>query len=120
MSLQDFVNDIKDYILNIHPGVSIEFKINCKGDLVVISNQNVRHAVINIIDNSVKAAKNYIYVGFNINNGSPSQLEIVIKADGPGIPSNVMESMGEPFISSRKESMGLGIFLANAAVQRLG
>ena len=31
-----------------------------------------------------------------------------------------MENMGEPFISSRKESMGLGIFLANAAVQRLG
>ena len=31
-----------------------------------------------------------------------------------------MESMGEPFISGRKESMGLGIFLANAAVQRLG
>ena len=28
--------------------------------------------------------------------------------------------MGEPFISSRKDSMGLGIFLANAAVQRLG
>ena len=120
VSLQDFVNDIKDYILNIHPGASVEFKINCKGDLVVISNQNVRHAVINIIENSVKAAKNYIYVGFNINNGSPSQLEIVIKDDGPGIPSNVMESMGEPFISSRKESMGLGIFLANAAVQRLG
>ena len=31
-----------------------------------------------------------------------------------------MESMGEPFISMRKESMGLGIFLANAAIQRLG
>jgi len=26
--------------------------------------------------------------------------------------------MGEPFISTRKDSMGLGIFLANAAIQR--
>ena len=31
-----------------------------------------------------------------------------------------MENMGEPFLSSRRDSMGLGIFLANAAVQRLG
>ena len=30
-----------------------------------------------------------------------------------------MEHVGEPFISMRNESMGLGIFLANAAVQRL-
>ena len=28
--------------------------------------------------------------------------------------------MGEPFISTRKDSMGLGIFLANAAIQRIG
>ena len=31
-----------------------------------------------------------------------------------------MENMGEPFISTRKDSMGLGIFLANAAIQRIG
>ena len=42
-----------------------------------------------------------------------------MKDDGPGIPTKIMENMGEPFISIRKESMGLGIFLANAAVQRL-
>ena len=115
-----FVNDIKDYILNIHPRASIEFKINCNYESEVISNLSVRHAVINIIENSIKAAKNNVYVSFNISDNSPSKFEISINDDGPGIPSKIMENMGEPFISSRKESMGLGIFLANAAVQRLG
>ncbi|HJN96757.1 MAG TPA: ATP-binding protein, partial [Gammaproteobacteria bacterium] len=50
----------------------------------------------------------------------PSHFEISIKDDGPGIPSEVMEQLGEPFISMRRESMGLGIFLANATIQRLG
>ena len=59
-------------------------------------------------------------MSFNISDNSPSKFEISINDDGPGIPSKIMENMGEPFISSRKESMGLGIFLANAAVQRLG
>ena len=120
VSSLEFVNDIKDYILNIHPRASIEFKINCNYESEVISNLSVRHAVINIIENSIKAAKNKVYVSFNISDNSPSKFEISINDDGPGIPSKIMENMGEPFISSRKESMGLGIFLANAAVQRLG
>ena len=46
------------------------------------------------------------------------EVVIVICDDGPGIPASVMENMGEPFISTRKDSMGIGIFLANAAIQR--
>ena len=118
--LSEFVNDIKDYILNIHPSASIEFKIDCTDNPKVTSNLSVRHAVINIIENGIRAAKNHVDVSFNITADSPPQFEISINDDGSGIPTKVMENMGEPFISGRKESMGLGIFLANAAVQRLG
>lgn len=118
--LTEFVNDIKDYILNIHPSASIEFNIDCSDDLEVVSNLSVRHAVINIIENGIKAAEKHVDVNFKITEDSPTKFEISINDDGPGIPANVMENMGDPFISSRKESMGLGIFLANAAVQRLG
>lgn len=118
--LTEFVNDIKDYILNIHPSASIEFNIDCSDDLEVVSNLSVRHAVINIIENGIKATEKHVDVNFKITEDSPTKFEISINDDGPGIPANVMENMGDPFISSRKESMGLGIFLANAAVQRLG
>jgi len=120
VSLSLFVGDIKDYILNIHPSASIDFIIDCFADPKVTSSLNVRHAVINIIENGIKAAQNHVEVKFKINGANPSQFEISINDDGPGIPTEIMESMGEPFISGRKESMGLGIFLANAAVQRLG
>ena len=120
VSLSLFVGDIKDYILNIHPTASIDFIIDCFDDPKVASSLNVRHAVINIIENGIKAAQNHVEVKFKINKANPPQFEISINDDGPGIPTEVMESMGEPFISGRKESMGLGIFLANAAVQRLG
>jgi len=120
VSLSLFVNDIKDYILNIHPSASIEFNIDCDDDPEVASSLSVRHAVINIIENGIKAAQAHVDVNFKVSGENPPQFEISINDDGPGIPAKVMESMGEPFISGRKESMGLGIFLANAAVQRLG
>jgi two-component system sensor histidine kinase RegB len=61
-----------------------------------------------------------VEVSFQIVGEEPPLLEISVNDDGPGIPSEVMENMGEPFITRHKESMGLGIFLANAAIQHLG
>jgi two-component system sensor histidine kinase RegB len=92
--------------------------IETEADPVVISDQSVKHAVINIIENGIKAASQEVNVSFRLSRNS--QIEISIDDDGPGIPAKVMENMGEPFISTRKDSMGLGIFLANAAIQRIG
>ncbi len=120
IQLVDFVNDIQDYLTNIHPMASIEFNIQGKPDTVVASELSLKHAVINIIENGIRAANEKVVVGFKIDDTELDSIEISINDDGPGIPANIMENMGEPFISTRKDSMGLGIFLANAAVQRLG
>lgn len=118
--LSEFVSDIQDYITNIHPTASVEFNIKAIADPLVASELSLRHAVINIIENGIKAARENVEVTFKVTQGSAPEMEISINDDGPGIPGKVMENMGEPFISTRKDSMGLGIFLANAAIQRLG
>ncbi|HIF73490.1 MAG TPA: hypothetical protein EYG31_01310 [Porticoccaceae bacterium] len=117
--LPKFVNDIQDYIINIHPTASVRFLIENAKDLKVASSLSIRHALINIIENGIKASKTHVEVKFKITQAATTYFEIAVKDDGPGIPTKIMENMGEPFISIRKESMGLGIFLANAAVQRL-
>ena len=86
----------------------------------ISSNLSVKHAIINIIENGIKASTNHVDVLFKWVEGEQKHFEIAVNDDGPGIPTEVMENMGEPFKSSRKDSMGLGIFLANAAIQKLG
>jgi two-component system sensor histidine kinase RegB len=117
--LPKFVNDIQDYIINIHPTASVNFLIENAQDLKVASSLSIRHALINIIENGIKASKTHVEVKFKITQAATTYFEVAVKDDGPGIPTKIMEKMGEPFISIRKESMGLGIFLANAAIQRL-
>ena len=117
--LPKFVNDIQDYIINIHPTASVRFLIENAKDLKIASSLSIRHALINIIENGIKASKTHVEVKFRITQAATTYFEVAVKDDGPGIPTKIMENMGEPFISIRKESMGLGIFLANAAVQRL-
>lgn len=118
-TLSRFVNDIRDYITNIHPVASVRFTTEAEGDPLVAADLSVKHAIINIIENGIKAANERVEVLFRAAGRRPDNFEIMISDDGPGIPTQVMENVGEPFISMRKDSMGLGIFLANAAVQRL-
>lgn len=118
ISLEAFAQDIQDYIVNVHPTASVEFRINTPIERNLSSELSLKHAVINIIENSIKAATAKVTVEFQLIS-KPDQLEIVVSDDGPGIPPQVIENFGEPFISLRKESMGIGIFLANAAIQKL-
>ena len=116
--LSEFASDISDYITNIHPSAQVNFVMETDEDPVIVAELSVKHAVINIIENGIKAARQEVNVSFKLS--ELSHIEISINDDGPGIPAKVMENMGEPFISTRKDSMGLGIFLANAAIQRIG
>ena len=120
VTLKGFMNDIQDYIVNIHPSAPVIFSMAGATNSEVTSNLRVKHAVINIVENGIKAAKSRVEVSFQIVGENPPLFEISVNDDGPGIPSEVMENMGEPFITRHKESMGLGIFLANAAIQHLG
>ena len=120
ITLEDFKDDVRDYIVNIYPSAPVSFFTIGDSNSEVISNLSIKHAVINIIENSIKAAKTRVEVTLQVVSEHAAHFEISINDDGPGIPSAIMESMGEPFISMRKESMGLGIFLANGAIQRLG
>ena len=47
---------------------------------------------------------------------------LVIEDDGPGFPAEVLDWLGEPYLSTRHEEggLGLGIFIANTLLARTG
>lgn len=112
-------SEIADYIVNIHPKAPVVFHLedDCK-NAFVNHDLTIRHAIINIIENAIRAASSEVAVAFSLDSHQPEMLLIEIEDDGPGIPTQVMENMGEPFISTQQGNMGLGIFLANASIQR--
>jgi len=120
-SVEDFVDNLEDYITNIHPSAQIEFRIeNPDSKELIPRNLSINHAVINIIENGIKAAKTKTLVELKVSDKGNAVLEILVQDDGPGVSNEVMEKMGDPFISTRENSMGLGIYLANATIQKTG
>lgn len=123
--IADFIEDIREYLVNIHPTSNIRFELQDTDKKQLTSDPSIKHAVINIIENGIKAARTEVSVSAkiltsNASGGHQEFIELIITDDGPGIPDEVMENLGEPFISIRNQGMGLGIYLANASIQRLG
>lgn len=121
MRMSSLHDAVRDYIVNIHPRARIDFSIdeNCR-ETWIPADITIRHALINIIENAIRAANSLVTVHYGIDDKKAGTALIKVQDDGSGIPAEVMESMGEPFISSREGSMGLGIFLANSTLQRHG
>jgi two-component system sensor histidine kinase RegB len=112
-----FIEDVRDYLINIHPRSNIQITLYNIDNKHLNSDLSIKHALINIIENGIKAAKDKVTLELRV---SRADLTITIADDGPGIPAEVMENLGEPFISVRNQGMGLGIYLANASISRLG
>jgi len=43
-----------------------------------------------------------------------------IRDDGPGIDPQVAERLGQPFVSSKPDGLGIGFFLSHASINQLG
>jgi two-component system sensor histidine kinase RegB len=112
-----FIEDVRDYLTNIHPRSNIQITLYNIDNKHLNSDLSIKHALINIIENGIKEAKDKVTLELRV---SRAGLTITIADDGPGIPAEVMENLGEPFISVRNQGMGLGIYLANASISRLG
>jgi two-component system sensor histidine kinase RegB len=93
------------------------------------------HGLANIIENASDFAKTQVTVRAS---WSPHQIEIIVQDDGPGFAPEIMERIGEPYITSRPghyalgeteigpraidqhEGMGLGFFIAKTLLEQLG
>ncbi|RED47670.1 ActS/PrrB/RegB family redox-sensitive histidine kinase [Aestuariispira insulae] len=74
----------------------------------------------NVIQNAGQFAKNTVSLQLFWNE---DEVRITIRDDGPGFPRQVLDSIGEPYISTRTSTgnhMGLGIFIAKTLLERVG
>ena len=100
-------NDNKKLILN-NGGFNKENKILFKDE--------VNYALGNIIQNSILYSKVEIKIFLKVNK---SVFTIKIEDDGDGFSRDVLDKLGEPYISKNKKGMGLGIFIAKNLIENM-
>jgi len=80
--------------------------------------EEMLHGLGNFIQNAVQFARTRVDVETRWND---ERVTVRIADDGPGIPSGLLDRLGEPYVSSRGEGhMGLGVFIAQTLLNRTG
>ncbi|TIW16108.1 MAG: ActS/PrrB/RegB family redox-sensitive histidine kinase, partial [Mesorhizobium sp.] len=76
----------------------------------------------NLVENAVDFAKNTVTVSWNWDD---EEVSFSIIDDGPGFPPEIIDRIGEPYMSTRQGTeagggLGLGLFIAKTLLERSG
>jgi two-component system sensor histidine kinase RegB len=85
----------------------------------LVATPELRHSLANLIDNAIRFASHEVVVTIR---PSRQGLELMIDDDGPGFPPEVLDWLGEPYLSTRRAEggLGLGVFIAITLLARTG
>ena len=95
------------------------------------------HGLRNLIQNAVDFAETTIWIDVARTGGRGAEagLRVTVGDDGPGFPEDLLERLGDPYVTSRARSasftdggrkggeaagMGLGLFIAKTLLERTG
>ena len=83
----------------------------------IIFKDEIMYALGNIVQNAILYSKTNVTAELNYNN---LYLTIKIKDDGDGFSKDIIDKLGEPYISKNNQGMGLGIFIAKNLIENMG
>ena len=115
-------------------GVSIDVKLRDPEDgspePVLPRNPGILFGLSNLLENAVDFAQDKVEIEAGWSN---NRLRLAIRDDGPGISQDVIDRLGEPYVTTRPgyagdiedlrddhQGMGLGFFISNTLLERSG
>ncbi len=83
----------------------------------IVYRDEIIYALGNIIQNSIFYSKKYVSVNLDYNK---TKVKIMITDDGNGFSKDIIDKLGEPYVSKNNNGMGLGIFISKNLIENMG
>ncbi|QDI89798.1 GHKL domain-containing protein [Salicibibacter halophilus] len=120
MEVIDTVEDIirSECMLN---NVHFEARIAETARLIQMNETMIKQVLLNLLRNSMEAYTPEQQRVFSlISRERSNDYEITVKDNGPGIPEEIMDKIGEPFNTSKEKGTGIGISLSKKIIEDHG
>jgi len=99
------------------PGVKWELDNDPEVGIVKVDSEQMRRALINLIDNAVSAMNGEGTIRISTRpHGGPGTLHLEIADSGPGIPPGDRDKMFAPYFSTKGRGTGLGLAIVHKVV----
>lgn len=117
LSLRAFLTGIVGERAATRPDLYV-FDDRLEIDPPIVADKALGQIIGNVLDNSAEAGATHVRLTATI---SGQQLVIIVRDDGPGFPHEMLETVGQPYRSSKdRRGAGLGLFLAFNVMRKLG
>ncbi len=83
----------------------------------IIFKDEMMYALGNIIQNAIFYSYKFVNVDIKYLN---THLKITISDDGNGFSKDILDKLGEPYVSKNNQGMGLGIFISKNLIENMG
>lgn len=119
VELLELLNTIATFMsaqANLH-GVTISLETSIKDKLMTFGIENkLKQVFVNILKNSIEAMPDGGMITVHLRK-SNERVHIEFIDQGQGIPSEVLEKIGQPFFTTKEEGTGLGIMVCRSIIE---
>ncbi len=116
LTARDWIMRLRESATLLWPGAAIEWRQPFPGCQVAVD-ATLDQAVLNLLANAVTASPSWVAI--SAREGIGGRLEMIVEDHGDGLESTLAGALGEQVVSS-ENGLGVGLFLSNATIQRLG
>lgn len=118
IGVNNYLRDVLDRWQLIRPNQPLEISAtDTTRDRQLAVDPTLEQAICNLLNNAADAATDRIEVSLDCEGDT---LILRIRDDGPGLPMEVAEHIGKPFVTTKGRGLGLGLFLSHATINRYG
>jgi len=112
----EYVQQLLSHWQVLRPDATYQFSASDSSQLLTLEvDTTLDQAINNLLNNAADAKADNIEVSVG---SDDKQLILTIRDHGEGIPPDLAEQLGKPFISTKGKGLGLGLFLSHATISR--
>ena len=118
LSLEEFIRNVLDEWQLLRPTVHYRFQVKgIQPSPRLRADPALRSALLNLLNNAADASPDEMDIQLHWDDAN---IRLEIHDHGPGLTPEAAARAGSAFITTKQEGRGLGLFLANATMERLG
>lgn len=121
MNLHSVVQELQHHFASLYSPQCC-FQVCMTGNpYVKADEQGIRQCLYNIITNALQAVSFAGTISIRVSDSEISDgVNIEIEDDGPGVPTELLDTLFEPFTSGRREGTGLGLSIVRRIIEAHG
>lgn len=101
-------------------GIALDVTVDGDGTAPAVTHRpEIVQGLGNLIENALDFARHKVEIAVTWDS---REATVTVRDDGPGLTIDILESLGEPYLTTRREAggMGLGVFISKTLLERTG